>query len=114
MIKPYFRCTGKRISEVTIMFSQNGFNVKFDNAFGSDKPNPEGYNVLFSDFDRVREYSKEINPEYLISEHRHLVILKDLIKDRLNCPISRGMREAYEDILNEIDNHIDLIDEDRD
>jgi hypothetical protein len=97
--KPHFRYVGKQMDDTEIYFLLDGFNIKFRNSFGSDHPDPEGTNILYEDFDRVREESKQINPEYGISEHDKLVLLEGQVKERLDCPISRAMRIAYEDVL---------------
>lgn len=101
--KPHFRYVGKQIDSVELFFLWDGFNVKFNRSFGSGYPDPEGTNILFEDFDRIREESKQINPDYGISEHDKLILLTEQVKDRLDCPISRGMRIAYEDVLDLID-----------
>jgi hypothetical protein len=111
MSKPYFRNIGFQRDTVSIMFRQNGFNVQFEPQFGDDKPNPEGVNILYSDFDGVRQESKEANPDYEISEHRSLIRLYDKIKERLSCAISRGMRLAYDDVLDEIKEELRRSDE---
>jgi hypothetical protein len=99
MIKEHFRVIGMHRDTVDLTFLQNGFKVCFLPQFGSDEPDPDGTTILFSEFDDMREESKEINPEYEISEYDKLEILKALLCERLSCPISRGMRIAYSDVL---------------
>lgn len=82
--KPHFRYIGMNRSDVEILF---------------DKPNPEGYPILFSEFDELREESKQLNPDYETSIDDKLKILQNKIRERLDCQISRGMRTAYEDTL---------------
>ena len=97
--KPHFRYVGFTDGGIEIYFLQKGFNVKFNPQFGSDKPDPDGYDVLFTKFDEVREYSKQSNPDYETSTGDKLTILQSAILERLACPITKGMRIAYEDML---------------
>jgi hypothetical protein len=97
--KPHFRYTGMVRDGVELYFLQKGFNITFKNQFGSDKPDKDGYDILFSEFDECREYSKQQNPDYETSIDDKLTLLQSAIQERLDCPITRGMRIAYEDVI---------------
>jgi len=106
MSKPHFRYLGFCRDTVSVMFKRTGFNVQFEPQFGGDAPNPDGVDILYVDFDRIRQESKEANPDYEISEHRSLIRLRDKIKERCSCAISKGMRLAYEDIIDELEEEL--------
>jgi hypothetical protein len=101
--KPHFRYVGRYEGEVELMFLQKGFNVKFRNRFGDNKPDPEGTQVLFEDFDRLREESKQINPDYETSTDDKLTILQSAVLERLASPVTKGMRIAYWDVISLIE-----------
>lgn len=100
--KPHFRYVGMVRSDVELFFLQKGFNIKFKNQFGSDIPDTDGYDILFTEFDEMREYSKQQNPDYETSMGDKLTKLVSRINDHRSCPISRGMRIAYDDVLDMI------------
>lgn len=97
-----FHIVGMRRETTEIMFHQRCFNVKFHPQFGGDLPNPNGDSIPISDFFDMLEYSNQQNPGYIPSEYCQLALLENKIKERCSCPITRGMRIAYEDILEEI------------
>lgn len=104
--KPHFRYTGMIRRDVELFFLQKGFNVSFKNQFGSDTPDPDGYDILYEEFDEGREYSKQQNPEYETSIDDKLRKLKSEIVERRSCPISRGMKIAYDDVLDLIEDKL--------